>query len=104
MSDAPARPRPTKWIVAAAFGLLGSIVVAVVVMAFVWPAATSQPQNLPVGIAGPAEAVSMVEGKLAEQDPAPFALQAVDSRDEAVDLIETRQIYGAILLGDQPEV
>jgi hypothetical protein len=46
----------------------------------------------------------MVEDKLAEQDPAPFSLQAVDSRDDAMDLIETRQIYGAILLGDEPEV
>ncbi|MCW3492467.1 hypothetical protein [Microbacterium sp. SSM24] len=103
-SSIAGRPPRTTWSVAALFGVIGALVVAVVVMAFVWPAATSQPQNLPVGIAGPAEAVSMVEGKLAEQDPAPFALQAVDSRDEAVDLIETRQIYGAILLGDQPEV
>lgn len=103
-SSIAGRPPRTTWSVAALFGVIGALVVAVVVMAFVWPAATSQPQNLPVGIAGPAEAVSMVEGKLAEQDPAPFALQAVDSRDDAVDLIETRQIYGAILLGDQPEV
>src|SRR6478735_9030460 len=99
---APARP--TRWGVAALFGLLGSVIVAVIVMAFVWPAATSQPQNLPVGISGPDEAVSVVEDKLAEQDPAPFALQAVGSRDEAVTLIETREIYGAILLGDEPEV
>src|SRR6478736_463829 len=104
MSDAPARPRPTKWIVAASFGLLGSIVVAVIVMAFVWPAATAQPQNLPVGISGPEESVSAVEDKLAEQDPAPFVLSDVDGRDDAVDRIESRELYGAILLGDKPEV
>lgn len=102
-SHAGRMPR-TKWSLAALFGLIGATVVAVVVMAFVWPAATSQPQNLPVGISGPAEAVSAVEDKLAEQDPAPFVLQDVDSRDDAVDLIETRRIYGAILLGDEPEV
>lgn len=96
--------RPTRWWVAAGFGVIGSLIVAVIVMAFVWPAATSQPQNLPVGISGPEEAVSAVEDKLDEQDPAPFALQTVDSRDEAVSLIETREIYGAILLGDEPEV
>lgn len=94
----------TRWSVAAVLGLVGALLVAIVVMAFVWPAATSQPQNLPVGISGPDEAVATVEEKLAEQDPAPFALQGVDSRDEAVELIETRQIYGAILLGDEPEV
>ena len=32
----------TKWPVAALFGLVGGIVIAVLVMAFVWPAATSQ--------------------------------------------------------------
>lgn len=101
----PAETVPrTRWWVAAGFGLIGSLVVAVVVMAFVWPAATSQPQNLPVGISGPADAVSAVEDKLDEQNPAPFALQAVDSRDEAVSQIESRELYGAILLGDEPEV
>ncbi|MFB7884783.1 hypothetical protein [Microbacterium sp. NPDC056057] len=99
---APARR--TKWGVAALFGLLGSLIVAVIVMAFVWPAATSQPQNLPVGISGPAEAVTAVEDKLAEQDPAPFDLHEVDSRDDAVSQIESRELYGAILLGDEPEV
>ncbi len=99
-----ASARPTRWGVAAMFGLIGSIVVAIVVMAFVWPAATSQPQNLPVGISGPAEAVSAVEDKLAEQDPAPFDLHEVGSRDDAVEQIQTRQLYGAILLGEKPEV
>ena len=99
---APARR--TKWGVAALFGLLGSLIVAVIVMAFVWPAATSQPQNLPVGISGPAEAVTAVEDKLAEQDPAPFVLHEVESHDDAVSQIESRELYGAILLGDEPEV
>ena len=56
----------------------------IVVMAFVWPTATAQAQNLPVGISGPDEAVAAVEGVLAEQDPSPVALAAVDSRDDAV--------------------
>ncbi|MHC2998597.1 hypothetical protein [Microbacterium sp. HJ5] len=105
MNSSSAGPLPrTTWTVASLLGLAGAAVVAIIVMAFVWPAATSQPQNLPVGISGPVEAVAVVEDKLAEQDPVPFALQSVGSRDEAVSLIETRGIYGAILLGDQPEV
>lgn len=96
--------RSTRWSFAALFGLIGALVVGVIVIAFVWPAATAQPQNLPVGISGPGEAVSAVEDALAEQDPSPFALQTVDSRDEAVQLIEQRELYGAILLGDEPEV
>ncbi|MGX5772199.1 hypothetical protein ACWKWN_15735 [Microbacterium trichothecenolyticum] len=99
-----ALPRPTRWSFAALFGLVGALLVGIVVMAFVWPAAASQPQNLPVGISGPAEAVTAVEEKLAEQDPAPFALSDVESRDDAVVRIQERELYGAILLGDEPEV
>lgn len=95
---------PTRWGLAALFGLAGALAVAVIVMAFVWPAATSQAQNLPVGIDGPEDAVAAVEGVLAEQDPEPFVLHAVDSRADAVTRIESRELYGAILLGDAPEV
>jgi hypothetical protein len=94
----------TKWEVAALFGLVGAVVVSIVVMAFIWPAATSEVHDLPVGIAGPDEQVTLVEDALAAQDPAPFALQGVATRDEAVELIQTRKIYGAILLGEEPEV
>ncbi|WP_345801457.1 hypothetical protein AAIB33_18670 [Microbacterium sp. AZCO] len=97
-------PRPTRWSIAAVFGLVAAVAVGIIVMAFVWPAATAKPQNLPVGINGPKDAVAAIEDKLADQDPSPFALQTVDSRDDAVDLIKTREIYGAILLGDKPEV
>ena len=73
----------TKWGIAALFGLVGALVVSVVVMAFIWPAAASEVHDLPVGIAGPDEQVTLVEDALAEQDPAPFALQQVATRDEA---------------------
>lgn len=104
--EAPSRSAvpPTRWRFAVLFGLAGALIVAVIVMAFVWPAATSQPQNLPAGIDGPADAVSAVEGALAEQDPEPFVLHDVDSREDAVSRIESRELYGAILLGEEPEV
>lgn len=93
----------TRWSVAALYGLVCGVVIAVLVIAFVWPAATSTPQNLPVGISGPADRVAAVEAALDEQDPAPFDLVEVDSRAAAVSQIETRELYGAILL-DGPEV
>ena len=97
-------PRPTRWGLAALFGAVGALIVAVIVMAFVWPTATAQAQNLPVGISGPEDAVAAIEDVLAEQDPSPVALESVDSRDDAVQRIQTRELYGAILLGDEPEV
>ena len=96
-SSGPSGPSPRV------FGLVGALLVALLIMAFVWPAATSQPKNLPVGISGPAERVAALRRGLDAQDPAPFTLVEIDSRDEAVSQIESRELYGAILL-DEPEV
>ncbi|MEN2741072.1 hypothetical protein ABCS02_25090 [Microbacterium sp. X-17] len=94
----------TKWGFAALYGVVGAAIVSILVLGFIWPAATAQPQNLPVAIAGPADQVTTLEGALAEQDPSPFDLHEVTGRDEAVTMIEDRQVYGAILLGQTPEV
>lgn len=96
--------RPTRWSFAAIFGLVGAVLVALVVMAFVWPAATLQAHDLPVGVSGPDDAVSALEEALAAQDPAPFALEPVDSQADAETRIRSRELYGAILLGDEPQV
>ncbi|MGO1802862.1 MAG: hypothetical protein ACTHZW_09630 [Microbacteriaceae bacterium] len=105
--DPPLRKRslhPTRWSVAPVFGFAAAIAVALIVLAFVWPASASQSQRLPVGIAGPDDAVSALEDKTAEQDPAPFDFVDVDDRADAVERVQSREIYGAILLGDEPEV
>lgn len=105
MSDsAVSASRPTRWGVAAVLGLVGAVAIGVIVMAFVWPAATAKPQNLPIGISGPAASVTAVEKALAAQDPAPFVLEKVSSRADAVARIKERTLYGAVLLGDTPEV
>lgn len=81
-----------------------ALAVAVVVLAFLWPVATAEPKDVPVGIVGPAEMVAAVEGVLAEQNPAPLELEAVTDRSDAVAQIEERDLYGAIILGEEPEV
>jgi hypothetical protein len=96
--------RKTKWGFAALYGVIGAVIVSVVVMGFVWPTATAQAHDLPVAIAGPDAQVQTIEDALAQRDPSPFALQPVTDRDAAVALIQSRQVYGAILLGDSPEV
>ncbi|WP_372983671.1 hypothetical protein [Microbacterium sp.] len=105
MADGRARASRARTRVgyAALFGIVGAFVIGVVMMGFVWTAAASTPQNLPVGISGPADRVEALEDALAEQDPSPFELIAVDSREDAIEQIEDRTLYGAILL-DEPEV
>lgn len=103
MSESSATHPRTRWHFAVMFGLVGSLLVGVLITAFIWPAATSSPKNLPVGISGPADRVAAVTEVLDAQDPSPMELIEVTSREDALDRIEHREIYGAILL-DEPEV
>src|SRR5829696_8350390 len=86
----------------AAVATLMAAVVAVIVLAFSWPAVTSEPKNLPVAISGPADAVEQVESAVAEEAGGAVALERVGDREDAVAAIERRQVYGAIVLGDSP--
>ncbi|WP_426625708.1 ABC transporter permease [Leifsonia sp. McL0607] len=101
--SAPHAPH-TPWLQSAVLGVLLSAVVCVVVLAFSWPSATLNPQNLPVAITGPAQAVDQVKSTLDEQADGAFDLIVVPDRASAVDKIQSRDAYGAIVLGTTPEV
>jgi hypothetical protein len=103
MSESKLTQPRTRWPFVIAFGLVASLLVGILITAFIWPAATSSPKDLPVGISGPADRVAALTDVLGEQDPSPMALVDVASRDQAIEMIEQREIYGAILL-DEPEV
>lgn len=100
---APAAPH-TPWLRAGVLGVLLSAVVCVIVLAFSWPSATVNPQNVPVVIAGPAQAVDQVKTTLDKQADGAFDLIVVSDRAAAVSKIKTRDAYGAIILGTTPEV
>mgnify|MGYP001618728984 CR=1 FL=1 len=101
MSTPTVTPR-TGWPRAIAVGVLGSIIVGIVVLAFLWPAKTSTPQNLPVSVSGPAAAVTALEDAVAANAPGTFDFIAADGRDDAVAQIEQRKTYGAIILPEAP--
>jgi len=92
----PTPVRRTRPRIAVALGLLAGLVVALVVLAFLWPVATSEPRDLPVGVVG---------AELPQTGDLPVEATAYDSRDEAVRAIEEREVYGALVLGGPaPEV
>jgi hypothetical protein len=100
----PARSeRRSHWQVAVRFGLVGALFVAVLITAFTWPAVTSSAKGLPVGISGPEYRITALTEVLDQQDPSPFGLVVVDSRNDAIDKIARRELNGAILL-EGPEV
>ena len=77
----------------------------VLLIAFAWPAARSEPRDLPVAVAGPQQAVAQVKGGLEQAMPGGFEVTAVPDRAAAVKAIENRDVYGAIVLDPQnPEV
>lgn len=102
-STAPRAPH-TPWGRSVGLGVVLSAVVCLVVLAFSWPSVTLDPKDLPVAIAGPAAAVQPVEAALQEQGDGAFALIEVADRDAAVQAIRTREAYGAIVVGQAPEV
>src|SRR5689334_647723 len=92
---------PVPRILALAAALAG--VLTVIVLAFSWPAVTSDPRGVPLAITGPAPAVAAVEQAVGTAEPGAIAFTQVSDRDTAVAKIRSREVYGAIVLGSQPE-
>lgn len=76
------------------------IVLTLIVLAFTWPAATADAKDLPVAVTGPADAVAALTDELDAARPGALDLVEVDDRDEAVRAIQTREVYGGLVLGD----
>ena len=93
----PARPH-TKWSFAVLFGVAGSIVVGLVVLAFVWPIATASAKNLPIAISGPSASVAAVEKAIHDKAAGVIDFHEVADRAAAVAKIKDRTVYGAIIL------
>jgi hypothetical protein len=109
MSTTSARPtalsRPhTKWGFAVLFGVIGSLIVGIVVLAFVWPTATASAKDLPIAITGPSAQIAAVEKAVDANASGVVDFHVVSDRDAALRRIEHRTVFGAIVLGSQPEV
>jgi hypothetical protein len=80
-------------------------VLTVLLIAFAWPAARSEPRDLPIAVSGPAPAVQQVTAKLGQAMPGGFEITVVPDRQAAVQRIQDRDAYGAIVLdAPQPEI
>ncbi|WP_059007074.1 hypothetical protein [Streptomyces specialis] len=73
--------------------------VAFALWAFAWPAARSAPNDLPVGVAGPAAAAEQVAEGLRAQDGA-FDVHLYPDAAAAREAIEDRDVYGVFVVGD----
>ncbi|MFC4335766.1 hypothetical protein [Salininema proteolyticum] len=76
--------------------LLGApLLLAVLLTAFALPASKSEPHDLPIALVAP----EPVAAKAAEQLDGVADLHPADGPDETRDLIERREVYGALIVG-----
>jgi hypothetical protein len=85
--------RPSPWI--AVFAV--PVIVASALSTFAWSAANLEPRDLPLGVAGPAEAIGPVEAMLAERKGA-FDVHRYADAAAAMKAIEDREVYGAVVV------
>ncbi|MDW4906462.1 ABC transporter permease [Streptomyces sp. ADMS] len=76
------------------------VLVALALWAFAWPAARTAPRDLPLGVAGPAAAVTQVEQQLSAHEGA-FEIHHYADEAAARDAIENRTVYGAVVVTAQ---
>ncbi|HWJ84775.1 MAG TPA: ABC transporter permease [Cellulomonas sp.] len=99
----PTQPHtPWRRLLATGVALAGAL--TVIALAFLWPSATSSTHDLPIALAGPPAATAQVAEALEQRAPGAFEVIAATDRAAAVDLVETRAVYGAIVLGAEPEI
>src|SRR3954470_16826434 len=94
----------TKWGFSILFGVVGSLIVGLVVLAFLWPVATASPKDLPIAIAGPSAQATALEKAINASASGAIDFHAATDRDAAIAQIKNCSVYGAIVLGSQPEV
>lgn len=111
MSTEPATARQalvhephTPWgrLIIAGIGL--AALVTVLVLAFLWPTVTASVKNLPIAVVGDTATTSRLESAIEQKAPGIFDFREAGDRAAAAQLIETRDVYGAIVLGSSPEV
>jgi hypothetical protein len=104
MSEVIAPSPHTRWGRSIGIAVGAAAVVAVFVLAFIWPGMTSTIKDFPIAVTGDAAQVTAFTDALDENAAGRFDLTTVDSRDDAVTAIEQREVYGAVVLSDKPEV
>lgn len=80
--------------------VLVPVVVALALWAFAWPAARTAPRDLPIGVAGPAAAVTQMKQGLEQREGA-FEVHRYDDEAAARAAVEDRVVYGAVVAGPE---
>lgn len=91
----PAHERRTPPVLAVI--LLLTAVLTVMLIAFAWPSARTEPRDVPLGVAGRPPATAQLGGALEQNAPGAFEIHTYADRTAAVEAIRDREVYGAIV-------
>ncbi|NQX35026.1 hypothetical protein [Herbiconiux sp. VKM Ac-2851] len=95
----------TRWSRVAVVSVLAAVVVGVFVLAFTWPSVTSTVHAVPVVVTGEGPAAEALAQQLDTVASATFDVSRASSRDDAVAMIESREVLGAVVADESvPEV
>ncbi|PCC57905.1 hypothetical protein CIK58_06080 [Brevibacterium aurantiacum] len=81
--------------------IFAAAIVTIILLAFSWPTVTSEPKDLSVAAVGDQKQIDQIT---ANAPDGMLDLKKVDSRAEAQQLIREREVYGAFIVGDEPEI
>ncbi|MFG3705852.1 hypothetical protein ACGF7U_14120 [Micromonospora sp. NPDC047670] len=82
-----------------------TVIISVLLTAFVWPSVRSSLHDVPIAVAGPATAVQQVSAAINQRLPDAFDITEVADTAAAEQLIRDREVYGAIdLSSGTPQV
>ncbi|MPZ93997.1 MAG: hypothetical protein GEU96_03585 [Propionibacteriales bacterium] len=95
---AAARTHRPTWAPALGAIAVVSALLALLITAFGWPSSRIEPRDLPIAVAAPAPAVAQIEDGLAQAGAGAFAVTTVADRDAALQAIEDRDVYGAVVV------
>jgi hypothetical protein len=76
-----------------------SALLSLLVIAFAWPAANTEPNEVPVAVVAPGPAAAEVEQGLSRAGADAFNISRLEDRGAALTAIEEREVYGAIVVG-----
>ncbi|NLE79965.1 MAG: hypothetical protein GX610_10365 [Rhodococcus sp.] len=94
---APEEERNSALLALVAVPLALATVLTLVLLAFGLPMVSSEPRDLPLGVAGPPAATSQIIERIEAADADAFAVTTYGSEAELVRAIEGREVYGGIV-------
>lgn len=102
MSPSRSAPPHTRWPIVVAIAVVASVVIGVFVLAFTWPSVTSTVQHIPVAVAGTGAQADAVAEQLEQAAGPELTVTRVGARADALSLLQTRDAFGAVVVGDAP--